>query len=145
MGALEVVGSMKARARARGAAREATERTRERDALGSKRRRLAARAREMETFRRSVVIARADAREPNEALESRWSGAGKVGMAGFDSAPGFASFSWMSDEEYEYYESTHEHEDAEDEEDEHEEDDSADIQSFDGTTTAESAATLKPI
>ena len=99
----------------------------------------------METFRRSVVIARADAREPNEALESRWSGAGKVGTAGFDSAPGFASFSWMSDEEYEYYESTHEHEDADDEEDEHEEDDSADIQSFDGTTTAESAATLKPI
>ena len=31
-------------------------------------------------------------------------------MAGFDSAPGFASFSWMSDEAYEEYEESHEHE-----------------------------------
>ena len=42
--------------------------------------------------------------------ETRGPGAGKVGMVGFDSAPGFASFSWMSEEAYEAYEDDHEHE-----------------------------------
>lgn len=41
--------------------------------------------------------------------ETRGPGAGKVGMVGFDSAPGFASFSWMSEEAYEAYEDDHEH------------------------------------
>jgi len=44
------------------------------------------------------------------AKETRSPGAGKVGMVGFDSAPGFASFSWMSEEAYEAYEDEHEHE-----------------------------------
>ena len=44
------------------------------------------------------------------AKETRSMGAGKVGMVGFDSAPGFASFSWMSEEAYEAYEDEHEHE-----------------------------------
>lgn len=41
--------------------------------------------------------------------ETRGPGAGKVGMVGFDSAPGFASFSWMSEEAYEAYEDDHDH------------------------------------
>ena len=57
----------------------------------------------------------------NDALEARRSGAGKVGMAGFDSAPGFASFSWLSDDEYEAYESTHDHDHDHDEDEEKDE------------------------
>ena len=40
----------------------------------------------------------------------RGSGAGRVGMAGFDSYPGFASFTWMSEDEFEIYEDGHSHE-----------------------------------
>jgi len=41
----------------------------------------------------------------------RGSGAGRVGMAGFDSYPGFASFTWMSEDEFEIYEDGHTHDD----------------------------------
>ena len=60
------------------------------------------------------------AEDEDEAREVRRPGAGRVGMAGFDSAPGFASFSWMSDEAYEEYEESHEHEHDDEHEDEDE-------------------------